>query len=90
VRSTPAPAKYDEALVEALTPTRADVVDAERVALETLAARGAARPGDILGRLRRVRPPGAARGSGAPQREPCPCPLGSFTDTLQDVRGAQA
>ncbi len=52
MRSTPAPAKYDEALVEALTPTRADVVDAKRVALETLAARGAARPGDILAALR--------------------------------------
>jgi len=33
--------------MEALTPTRADVVDAKRLALETLAARGAARPGDI-------------------------------------------
>jgi hypothetical protein len=38
--------------MEALTPTRADVVDAKRLVLETLAARGAVQPGDIAAVMR--------------------------------------
>lgn len=53
MRSSPAPEKYDAPLIAALTPTRADVVDAKRVALETLAARGPLRFSDIVAALRR-------------------------------------
>lgn len=42
-----APEEYHQALIEAITPTRADVLAAKQVALETLADRDVARPRDI-------------------------------------------
>jgi hypothetical protein len=65
VRSSFVPPRFDAALDEALTPTRADVLAAKQLVLETLSARGAMYTPD-LENVARERP-----ATGSPSKSSC-------------------